>query len=336
MLYYLLILMNKGHIWVEKYRPKTMSKVVGQDETVDIINSMLENNNLQHSILYGPPGTGKTTIAHNICRYFFCKTDDPIKLDKILKNRVLELNASNDRGINVARQTIRSFINIKVEKINDLPDFKIIILDEADALTQDLQFALRMIMDENIKTTRFILTCNYVKKIISPLISRCSVFRFKKISLNSTKTVIKNIGKQEGFYISDDFINEIVEITKGDLRTVINLLETVYYIDKKMEIETLYKISNKIPEEYLDEIFNVVKTSKNVKDLVNVAKNFINTSYSSIQLLNYITNKIAVEITENNVDIFNQISKTDSCINTNSDEYLFLLNIFMKINKKYN
>lgn len=324
--------MNKNVIWVEKYRPMTMGSVIGQKDIVDTINSLLKNNNIQHMVFYGPPGTGKTTVAHNICRYFYNRSNDKELNERILSNRLLELDASNDRGINIARLKIKNFIDFKLEKFDDIPDFKIIILDEADALTQDSQYALRRMMDESIEKVRFILLCNYIKKIIEPLLSRCSPFRFKNISLDSVKKIVNKIGRNEGFNINDEFVNTITNISKGDLRIVINLLEQVKFTDPEMKISTLYKVSNVVDINYLNFIWEELNKKINISDFKKLSSDFYNTSYSSIYLLSFLTEKL-IENNKTSNKILNEIANADSCISSNSDEYIYLLNIFIKINK---
>ncbi|KAJ2423438.1 Subunit of heteropentameric Replication factor C (RF-C), partial [Coemansia sp. RSA 2524] len=168
----------KGRLipWVEKYRPKNIDDVTAQDEVVQVLRKSLETKNLPHLLFYGPPGTGKTSTILALTRDMYgpeaCKT------------RVLELNASDERGIAVVREKVKTFARAVVSRADPKypsPPYKIVILDEADSMTTDAQAALRRIMEKYSRITRFCLVCNYVSRIIEPLASRCTKFRFKSL-----------------------------------------------------------------------------------------------------------------------------------------------------------
>jgi DNA polymerase III delta prime subunit len=212
--------------WVEKYRPKTIDSIVQQNEIKSLLSNAFKTKTLTHMLLHGPPGTGKTTTALTISRYFFHLTEDqyskikttkPYEIlnEKIMKERVLELNASDDNKIKVVRDKIKSFAMSSVIDYEGIANFKIIILDEADALTSDSQFALRRIIEKYTDSTRFILICNYVTKIIPPLASRCMKLRFQTISTDSLDLIIKRIGSKENLKVPDNFVTRLNQITKG-------------------------------------------------------------------------------------------------------------------------
>ncbi|KIV90051.1 hypothetical protein PV10_07396 [Exophiala mesophila] len=213
--------------WTEKYRPKTLDAVSSQDSTTTILKRMVNASNLPHLLLYGPPGTGKTTSVLALCRELFGP--------ELFASRVLELNASDDRGISVVRERIKTFaalhlVNAPASKEYrekyPCPPFKVIILDEADQLSQDAQGALRRVMEVNSKITRFCLCCNYVSRIIEPVASRCSKFRFKALEDNQAKDRLVHILKSEGVNYDNGVVERSLKVADGDLRRAINLLQS--------------------------------------------------------------------------------------------------------------
>ncbi|KAF8590542.1 P-loop containing nucleoside triphosphate hydrolase protein [Ramaria rubella] len=211
--------------WVEKYRPKTIDDISAQEHTVAVLRKTLGSSNLPHTLFYGPPGTGKTSTILALARQLFGPDN--------FRNRVLELNASDERGITVVREKIKTFakqtpraaVNTD-EGRYPCPPYKIIILDEADSMTQDAQAALRRIMETYANITRFCLVCNYVTRIIEPLASRCSKFRFTSLDDSSTRSRIEHIAQQESVSISPEVITTLIQTSGGDLRRSITYLQS--------------------------------------------------------------------------------------------------------------
>ncbi|KAF9699737.1 hypothetical protein EKO04_002578 [Ascochyta lentis] len=228
--------------WVEKYRPKTLSEVTAQDNTIQILSRTLQSSNLPHMLFYGPPGTGKTSTILALAKQLYGP--------ELMKSRVLELNASDERGISIVRQKVKDFARqqlssapthnvmtedkdspegTKMVRYRDkypCPPFKIIVLDEADSMTQDAQSALRRTMETYSKMTRFCLVCNYVTRIIDPLASRCSKFRFKSLDQGNAVKRVDDIARLEGVALDKGVSEELVRVADGDLRKAITFLQS--------------------------------------------------------------------------------------------------------------
>jgi len=220
-------------VWAEKYRPKRLSEVINQKHVVERVKAFVEEKNIPSMLFAGPPGTGKTTVALCIAYELYGKN---------WRQNVLELNASDARGIDVIRGQVKDFARTK--PIGEVP-YKIIILDEADALTADAQNALRRTMESYTSVSRFILIANYSSKIIEPIQSRCAVFRFKSLAEADIKRFIQRIVTEEKLKITEDGIKAIIEISEGDLRKVANLLQAAASLEKKITADTIYDVASR-------------------------------------------------------------------------------------------
>ncbi len=203
-----------SEIWTEKYRPSAFPELVGQDEIIKRVSSLTNSLNIPHFLFAGPAGTGKSTLALIVVKTLYGVN---------WKENYLELNASDERGINVVREKVKSFARTK--SLGNVP-FKIIFLDEADALTPEAQQALRRTMENYSATCRFILSCNYSSKIIDPIQSRCVLFRFKMLEKKDIEKVIRKIAEMEKLTIPQESIELLYEGSEGDCRKCINLLQS--------------------------------------------------------------------------------------------------------------
>ena len=224
--------MEAGTPWVEKYRPRRLAEIAQQEDVIRTLTTLLSAStdsgegyaaSLPHLLFYGPPGTGKTSTALALCRELF--GEQP----QLWRTRVLELNASDERGIQVVREKIKRFAKASVEQTGAarVAAFKVIILDEADNVTADAQTALRRTIEKYSRTTRFILIGNYVSRIIPPLASRCAKFRFRPLSADGMKGQLRHVAEREGLGELDEAVLDVlVRVSGGDLRRAVMALQS--------------------------------------------------------------------------------------------------------------
>lgn len=217
--------------WVEKYRPASLSDVSGHQDILATINRFVDSNRLPHLLLYGPPGTGKTSTVLALARRIYG--------GKNMRQMVLELNASDDRGIDVVREQIKTFSSTKqifagtfdksANNQNDsIANFKLIILDEADAMTSTAQMALRRIMEKYTANTRFCIIANYTHKLSPALLSRCTRFRFSPLKDADIRHLIDKVIAEENVNIAPDAVSSLVTLSKGDMRRALNVLQACH------------------------------------------------------------------------------------------------------------
>lgn len=235
-------------IWVDKYRPQTFDEIIGQNYFVTRVKAFIDSKNLPHLLFAGAPGTGKTTTALVVARELFGEYG--------MKGNYLELNASDDRGIDVIRNQIKEFAKLK--SLTDIP-YKIICLDEADSLTKDAQQALRRTMEKYSSSCRFILACNEISKIMDPIQSRCVIFKFKPLGEEALSELIDRIAKGEGLKVDADAKESLILASRGDVRKLTNILQATSAIEKV--------ITTKLIDEILDSV-----NPKEVEKMINAAK----------------------------------------------------------------
>lgn len=201
-------------LWVEKYRPETFDEIVGNREIINEIESSVDSGEMPHMAFFGPAGVGKTTAATVVARETYGDVSD---------TSFMELNASDERGINVIRNKVKKFAGRKSLS----GDYKIVFLDESDSLTSDAQQSLRRIMEQYHESCRFILTGNYKHKLIKPLLSRCTVFDFKPISQPECLRALENVSEKEDLDIDGEVLDKLTKIYDGDLRQQIGKLQSL-------------------------------------------------------------------------------------------------------------
>jgi len=232
-------------VWVEKYRPRKLHEVVGQKHIVERLSAYVKTRSMPHMLFAGPAGSGKTTCAIALARELYGDG---------WRDNLIELNASDERGIDVVRGKIKDFA--RAASISGT-DFKIIFLDEADALTSDAQAALRRTMERNTQTCRFILSCNYSSKIIEPIQSRCAVLRFKPLSEADVKHYLKRIAQAENVDITEDGLSAIITLAVGDLRKATNTLQVAASLGRKIDQDTVFESTENIKPSEIKDLLTV-------------------------------------------------------------------------------
>ncbi len=322
--------------WVEKYRPDKLSKIVGQDKIINSLRNIFEGGSFPHLLFYGGSGSGKTSTILAILNDYFGKKK---------KLMVLRLDASDDRGINSVREEIKGF----AEKKNYFTKgIKVIILDEADSMTFDAQFALRRIIEKYSSSTRFCLICNYDNKIIPAIKSRCAEFKFNPISNKVMINHLQKISDKENLSYTLDTLKVINNISKGDLRKAINLLQSASIIksetDKKLKVELCYNVAGYPKPSEIENILNIlIDKSINLENATKlIQKIVLENGYSISIILKELIELLIVKITNNEVDptgyvlIFSELSNLENKVSksTFGDIYLtMMIAIFKKIEK---
>ena len=256
--------------WVEKYRPDDLSNIISHVDILNTLNNLINNNKLPHLIFYGPPGTGKTTTILACAKKIYGEN---------YKSIILELNGSDERGISVVREHIKEFSNTQImlsQIMNIKCKYKLVILDEADSMTIDAQFALRRVIENCSNNTRFCIICNYLTKIIPGIQSRCAVLKFSPIHIDDHYKYVNNIINLEKINITDDCINNIIKIAEGDMRKSINILQSLFLINSNNMIITkdLYKMVGYLEPEKSIEMMNYLFEKKSLNEIYTTILKF--------------------------------------------------------------
>ncbi|KAK2030845.1 replication factor C [Colletotrichum zoysiae] len=341
--------------WVEKYRPKTLSDVTAQDHTVTVLQRTLQASNLPHMLFYGPPGTGKTSTVLALAKELYGP--------EMIKSRVLELNASDERGISIVREKVKDFARMQLtnptneyKKRYPCPPFKIIILDEADSMTQDAQSALRRTMETYSKITRFCLICNYVTRIIDPLASRCSKFRFKSLDQGNAKKRLQDIAENEGVQLEDGAVDALIKCSEGDLRKAITYLQSAARlvgagdkdtsgddamdVDKKpVTVKIVEDIAGVIPENTIDELVSAIRpqgATDTYQTVAKVVEDMVADGWSAGQVVTQLYQSIVFDETIPDVQknkIVLIFSEVDKRLVDGADEHLTILDLALRISR---
>ena len=232
---------GREEVWIEKYRPQTLDDVKGHENIVGRLQSYVDRNDLSHMLFSGPAGTGKTTCATAIARELYGED---------WREHFLELNASDERGIDVVRDRIKNFARTSFGG----HEYRIIFLDEADALTSDAQSALRRTMEQFSNNVRFILSCNYSSQIIDPIQSRCAVFRFSPLADDAVAAEITHIAEVEGIELTEDGLDALVYAAGGDMRKAINGLQAASVSGDVVDEEAVFSITSTARPEVIREM----------------------------------------------------------------------------------
>uniref|UniRef100_A0A8C3K9C6 Replication factor C subunit 4 n=1 Tax=Calidris pygmaea TaxID=425635 RepID=A0A8C3K9C6_9CHAR len=329
--------------WVEKYRPRNVDEVAFQDEVVAVLKKSLEGADLPNLLFYGPPGTGKTSTILAAARELYGP--------ELFRQRVLELNASDERGIQVIREKVKAFAQLTASGSRSdgkvCPPFKIVILDEADSMTSAAQAALRRTMEKESKTTRFCLICNYISRIIEPLTSRCSKFRFKPLSDKIQQQRLLEVSEKEHVKISNEAVSYLVKVSEGDLRKAITFLQSATRLmgGKEITEKIVTEIAGVIPKETIAELLSVCQSGSFEKletlsvafllldyflFLLSLTQNLINEGYAVAQLVNQLHDAVVESgdySDKQKSAIAEKLAEVDKCLADGADEFLQLVSL---------
>lgn len=301
-------------IWTEKYRPRTFQEFKGQERIVERVRAMVKQKNISNFLFAGPAGVGKSTLALIIARDLFGET---------FRQNFLELNASDERGIDVVRSTIKDFARTKA--VGNVP-FKIIFLDECDSLTKEAQQALRRTMENFTNTTRFVLSCNYSSKIIDPIQSRCNIFRFKPLEKEHIKQIIEDIAKNEKIKVDKKAIEAIYEVSNGDVRRMENILQSCAAMSKDVNEELIYHLVSAARPKEVKEVLETALKGDFIKARDRLLDVMLNYGLSGLDIIK----QIQREIWNLNIEDERKVKLVDKCgeiefrMVEGSDEFLQL------------
>ncbi|KAH6709621.1 P-loop containing nucleoside triphosphate hydrolase protein [Leptodontidium sp. 2 PMI_412] len=347
--------------WVEKYRPKNLNDVTAQDHTITVLQRTLQSSNLPHMLFYGPPGTGKTSTVLALAKELYGPD--------LIKSRVLELNASDERGISIVREKVKDFARMQLSNPSaayraqyPCPPYKIIILDEADSMTQDAQSALRRTMETYSKITRFCLICNYVTRIIDPLASRCSKFRFKSLDVGNARRRVEEIAEKEGVGLEDGAADTLIKCSEGDLRKAITFLQSAARLvgavggkdenqevedevdrmdvdkeKKKVTVKSVEDIAGVIPDTTINKLVKAMQPRSKgaVYEAVSkVVTDMVADGWSATQVVTQLFQAIIYteeipDIQKNRITLI--FSEADKRLVDGSDEHLTILDLALRI-----
>ncbi|KAL4220047.1 replication factor C subunit 4 [Mactra antiquata] len=325
---------NKHVPWVEKYRPRCVDDVAYQEEVVVVLKKSLQGSDLPNLLFYGPPGTGKTSTILAASRELF---------GDMFKTRVLELNASDERGINVIREKVKTFSQQSASSVRPdgkpCPPFKIVILDEADSMTGAAQAALRRTMEKQSKTTRFCLICNYVSRIIEPIASRCAKFRFKPLTEDILVKRLRQICDNEEIECDDDALTGLLYTSEGDLRKAITFLQSATRLKSGDRITQadIYNIAGVIPNDVIDSLLTTCRFNSYEK-LQNFVQDIMNEGHPASQLILQLHDTV-VQLDElgdkQKSVVMEKLAVVDKCLMDGADEFLQLMALCSTIMQQF-
>jgi replication factor C small subunit len=301
-------------IWTEKYRPQDFSEVKGQKDIVKRVKAFVEQKNMPHQLYAGPAGVGKSSLAIVVAKKLFGDS---------WHQNFLELNASDERGIDIVRVKVKDFARTKA--IGDFP-FKIIFLDECDALTREAQQALRRTMENYTKTCRFILSANYSSKIIDPIQSRCAVFRFKPLDKKDLILIIERIAKTEHLKVSEKAKEVLVQISEGDCRRLENIMQSCAALGKDVDEELVYSMAAVAKPKEIDEVLKLALQNKFVDARNKLLDVMLNYGLAGLDVIKQIQKEILNLDIDNRakMELMEKCGEIEFRLTEGSDEFIQL------------
>ncbi|MBI1968334.1 replication factor C small subunit [Candidatus Woesearchaeota archaeon] len=267
-------------IWTEKYRPQTFAEIKGQKEIVEKVAAFVRTKSMPHLLFAGPAGVGKTTLALVIAKELY---------GEHWRENMLELNASDERGIDIVRVKVKDFARTKA--LGDIP-FKIIYLDESDALTREAQQALRRTMENYTKTCRFLLSCNFSSKILDPIQSRCAIFRFKPLSEEEILSLIEQIARRESLTIAADAKRALADICEGDCRRLENILQSCAVLQNDITAELVYSMAAVAKPREVKEVLQLAVSGKFPESRKQLLSLMLNYGLSGLDIVKQVQKEI--------------------------------------------
>jgi len=240
-------------LWAEKYRPSDFSGIVGQQEIVRRVEAFVRHQNIPHLLFAGPPGVGKTSTAIVMAKQLYGEN---------WRQNIIELNASDERGIDVVRTKVKDFARTKA--IGNVP-FKMCILDESDSLTREAQQALRRTMENYTATCRFVLLANYSSKIIEPIQSRCAIFRFKPLADAEVTKIVERVAEAENLTVTEKARQALVEVSEGDCRKLENVLQSCAVLSLNITDDLIYEVASVARPKEIKEVIALAFSNEFVK-----------------------------------------------------------------------
>lgn len=306
--------------WIEKYRPKKLDDMKQNKNLLDLIANIIKTKEMTHCLFYGPPGTGKTSAVFALGREIF---------GRHFADRVVEFNASSDRGISAVREKIAGVAKKYVSEIIEedgtiIPAYKIIILDEADSMTEEAQDALRVIIEQYSSVTIFCFICNYISKITDAIKSRCTQIYFKKLDNESMISKLTEISEKESMELTDDICKAVIEISNGDMRKAVMLMQNLKYyhdfkkfknsdeidinklkymylyknknsnISSNITVNDVYTIAAHVPIKKTTKIIEIITNCKNIKEIHKLSNKIISRGYPIDNIITQMTKSILI------------------------------------------
>ncbi|MBD3319066.1 replication factor C small subunit [Candidatus Woesearchaeota archaeon] len=302
------------HVWIEKYRPDTFDDIKGQDSIVEKVQAFVEQQNIPHLLFAGPAGVGKSSLALVTARQLFGEG---------WRQNCIELNASDERGIDVIRNKIKDFARTKA--LGNVP-FKIIFLDECDSLTREAQQALRRTMENYTHSTRFVLSCNYLSKILDPIQSRCVVFKFKPLTREHLITIINGIATKEELTIDDEAKEALCEISNGDCRRLENILQSCAAVNKTITPDLVFSLAAVARPHEIKEVLELAVHQKFISARKKLLDVMLQYGLSGIDVIKQVQKSVwDLNITDRTkVKIIDRIGEVEFRLVEGSDEFIQL------------